>query len=193
MALKLLYWIRKLNTADYFSIFRFINAPFLIFFIVQERKTVTAILLLASFLTDAIDGYIARKQKTTSQRGAKLDSLGDALTVLLGMAAFIVFEAEFFRENFWFILAPFTLFIIQIIIAWLRFGKLTSFHTYLAKVTAVFLTLFLVVTLVFGIIQILFYLTFGIAILEAVEEIIISFYLKEPRENVKGLFWLLKS
>lgn len=188
MPVKLYKKVEQWNIAAYFSLYRFISLPFLIFFIIQERKIIAAILLLISFLTDAIDGYIARKKNITSERGAKLDSIGDVLTILSGLAAFIVFETGYFSRNSWFIIAPFALFIIQIAISWAKFKKLTSFHTYLAKLTAVFL----VITPVFGPIEALFYLAFGTAILEAIEEIIITIYLREPRVNVKGLYWIIK-
>jgi CDP-diacylglycerol--glycerol-3-phosphate 3-phosphatidyltransferase len=183
---------RELNIADYFSLYRFAAIPVIVIVIVFEQRMLTSILLLVSFLTDAIDGYIARKKGIESVRGAKLDSYGDLVTLLLGLAAFITFETEYFIDHLTLIVITLSLFAFQIVISFLRFKGASSFHTYLAKITAVLFAAFLVITPVKGPINILFYVTFCFAIAEAIEEIIITFLLEKPKENVKGLYWLIK-
>jgi CDP-diacylglycerol--glycerol-3-phosphate 3-phosphatidyltransferase len=184
--------LKTFNIADYLSLYRFVAAPALILSIVFERRILTAILLLLSFTTDALDGYIARKKNIETSKGAKLDSIGDLITVLAGLAAFVVFESRYVTEHIAIIITAIGLFVFQITLSLIRFRKMSSFHTYLAKATAVILTVFLVITPIVGPIDILFYLAFGAAIAEASEEIVITFILKKPEENVKGLYWLLK-
>lgn len=183
---------KNLNIADYFSIYRLVAVPALLLAIVYERKVLTGSLLMVSFLTDAIDGYIARKKHIETPRGAKLDSIGDLITLIIGIAAFIVFETKYFLNHLPVVIVAIGLFVLQMFVALIRFRKLTSFHTYLAKITAVFMAVFLVITPIAGPVDILFYATFYLGILEAMEEIAITFILHKPEENVKGLYWILR-
>lgn len=184
--------IKKLNIADYFSIYRIIAAPVIIVSIIFEEGILTSALLGISFFTDAIDGYIARKKKIATSRGASLDSIGDHMTALVGMVAFIVFDTGFFLNHLLIIVVIVLLFLLQLIVALIKFKKPTSYHTYLAKLMAVLLAVLLVITPAWGANKLLFYATFLIGIAEAMEEIALTFVLEEPKHNVKGLYWVLK-
>lgn len=183
---------KQFNVADYFSLYRFIAIPAIIVAIVLHLKILTSVLLFISFTTDAIDGYLARRKHIETSRGAKLDSWGDLLTLVGGLAAFLVFETEFFIDHLTIIIVAVSLFIIQMLLALFRFKQLTSYHTYMAKVTTVLFGIFLVIIPAMGPIKGLFYVTFGMGIVEALEEILITLFLKSPKENVKGLYWVLK-
>ena len=65
------------NLPNLFSIFRLVAAPFLIYIAWCGRHNFFLVLLAISLVTDAIDGFIARKMGVVSDLGAKLDSLGD--------------------------------------------------------------------------------------------------------------------
>jgi len=186
------FFRKKFNAADYLSLYRFAAAPVIVLAIVFGNKILTGSLLAISFSTDALDGYIARKKNIATSRGAKLDSLGDLLTLLLAVAAFIVFETEYFHEHLAIIAVAASLFIFQVILSMIKFGKMSSYHTYLAKGTAILIAAFFVTTPFTGPKDLLFYTTFYIGIVEAIEEIVITFILKKPKENVRGLYWILK-
>jgi phosphatidylglycerophosphate synthase len=182
----------KLNLADYISLYRLAAAPVIIAAMIFDLRLLTAWLLLISFASDAADGIVARAKHIETPRGAMLDSIGDTITGLLGLAAFIVFETEYFLNHFWIVVITVVLFLFQIAVALYRFGRATAFHTYLAKFTAVLVAFFLFTTILVEPFDFLFYLTFITAILEALEEIAITFVLRRPEQNVKGLYWLLK-
>ena len=184
--------LKNFNIADYFSIYRLVTAPLIILAIVFDSRIITSILLLVSFLTDAVDGYLARSRKIETSKGAKLDSIGDLVTLILGLAAFVSFETEFVLDHLPIIITAVTLFIFQMIVSLIRFRKVSSYHTYLAKITAVLIAAFFVVTPVAGPFELLFYVAFYSGIGEAAEEIIITLVLRKPAENVKGLYWVLK-
>lgn len=147
----------------------------------------------ASFFTDLIDGYLARKYKVASILGTKLDSIGDDLTVLVAMIALFVTKPEFIKQEKIIFIVLGSLFLIQVSYAFTRYGKMTSFHTYLAKAAAILQGVFLL--LVFFTkqpIMILFYAAAFITILELIEEIILVYLLPEWKANVKGLFVVIK-
>ena len=184
--------LKKFNIADYFSLYRFIAVPAIVLCIILEAKIWTSALLLVSFITDAIDGYLARKRRIETSRGAKLDSYGDLITLVSALAAFIVFETEYFIDHLPIVITAASLFIFQLLLAVLKFKQISSYHTYLAKITAILIAILFVVTPVTGPIDIMFYAAFYAGIAEAIEEILITLVLPKPQQNVKGLYWILK-
>ena len=125
--------------------------------------------------------------------GAKLDSIGDDLTVLAGSAGLTITRFEFIKEQWLIIAALVLIFIIQLTMALSKYQKMTSFHTYLAKAAAVVSAFFLLSTFFFDeIFYWLFYMAIGITALELIEEIILVVIIPEWRANVKGIYWVLK-
>lgn len=182
---------KNFNIADWFSFYRIMAVPFLVAFIwFGEREWFTWFLLI-SYSTDAIDGFLARKLKITSARGSQLDSMGDQITLVMGLIGLWVFENEFIRENLLLIGIAFVPYIIQMLIAFRKYGKATAFHTYLAKSSAVLQGVFILWTLFFGPVYWLFYVMVVVGVLETIEEITLIFMYDRWVENVKGIYWAL--
>ena len=86
------------------------------------------------------------------------------------------------------------LLILQNVLALLKYRKLTSFHTYAAKIAAVLQGIFLLAFFFFEkSAHILFYAAVGITVLDLAEEIILVIVLPEWKVNVKGLYWQLRN
>jgi len=178
---------------NFITLYRIITFPLLVFFLLQEKIEIFRWLLLASFFTDAIDGFLARRYRATSVLGAKLDSIGDDLTVLAATFGLFVTRFGFIREQATIFVLLFILFLIQVGLSFYRHKKMSTFHTYLAKlataVTAIFLlSVFFFDRIYYG----LFYAAAFLTGIEIIEEIILAVVLKEYRSNVKGLYWVLK-
>ena len=174
------------------TLYRVIAAPVLLVLLFKEEYELFKWLLLLSFFTDFIDGYLARKFKVTSVLGTRLDSIGDDLTVLVAMIGLFKTNASFVKEYQLFFIVLFILFIVQVISALVRYRKMTSFHTYLAKLAAFTQGVFLL--LVFFLdkpVLPLFYAAFLITLFDLLEEIIIVSLLTVWQTNVKGLYWVL--
>lgn len=183
---------KNFNIADWFSFYRILAAPFLVLLIWFDERLIFTWFLLISYLTDAIDGYLARRLKITSPRGSQLDSFGDQVTFIIGIVGLFYFEQEFIEVNLILILVVFTPYIIQMIIAYLKYGKATAFHTYLAKLSAIFQSVFILWALFFSPHDGLFYIMIGIGLLETFEEIILIFLHDTWVSDVKGLYWVFK-
>lgn len=183
---------KNFNIADWFSFYRIIASPILIALVFFDQQLIFTWLLLISYLTDAIDGFLARKLKITSSRGSQLDSFGDQITLVVGLIGLFYFETEFIKENLIIIVIAFIPYIIQMIIAYSKFGKATAFHTYLAKFSAFVQATFILWSLFFNPVYVLFYIMIGIGILETIEEITLIFMYKDWTSDVKSIFWALK-
>ena len=128
-----------------------------------------------------------------SVAGARIDSIADDLTVLMAVLGVVVLKPEFIRQELNLIIVLLVLYLLQTIMALTRYGKISSFHTYLAKIAALFQGMFFV--LLFFLPQwpmLLFYVASAMTILDLVEEIILVLLLPEWKTDVKGLYWIKK-
>jgi CDP-diacylglycerol--glycerol-3-phosphate 3-phosphatidyltransferase len=175
------------------TLYRLIAAPFLLLLVFLRETDSFKWLLAFSFFTDAIDGYLARRYKVVSVMGAKLDSWGDDLTVIAGTIGLFVIRPEFIRKEYIWLLFVFIIFLVETISALVRYKKITSFHTLLAKLAAILQGCFLILS--FFVTEpplLLFYTAVSVTALQLTEEIVLIFLLPEWKANVKGLYWLLR-
>lgn len=176
------------------TFYRLASAPLLVLLLLVQQFTVFKWLLALSFFTDAIDGWLARKFKVISLLGARIDSVADDLTVLVAVLGIFLYHPDFLRSE-WLLAGVMTLlYLIQNSLALLRYGKLTSFHTFGAKIAAVLQCVFLVSFFflpepVFP----LFYLTAAITILDLVEEVLLVLMLPRWQANVRGIYWVRRN
>ncbi len=180
---------KNFNIADWFSFYRIAAAPFLLGLVWYDERLIFTWFLLVSYSTDAIDGYLARKLKIESPRGSQLDSFGDQITLVVGLIGLFYFENDFMRRNLLLILIVFIPYIIQMIIAYYKYGKATAFHTYLAKLSAVIQSVFIIFSLFFSPEYVLFYIMIGISLLETFEEITLIYMYDNWASDVKGIYW----
>jgi len=182
---------KEFNIADWFSFYRIMAAPFLILLIVLDQRTLFSWFLVISFSTDAIDGYLARTLKITSSRGSFLDSFGDQSTFFAAVLGMFFFEWEFIVKHYLIIIIALIPYFIQTIMAYRKYGKASSFHTYLAKITAVLQGIFIVTLFMIKPVEWLFYLTIAFGMIEIFEEIIMVTMYDEWVTDVKGIWWAL--
>ena len=175
------------------TLYRIVAAPILVILIFTGQFEIFNWLLGISFFTDLIDGFLARRYKVASVLGTRLDSIGDDLTVLVGVIALFVTKMEFIKEQKFIFIFLLLLFLAQTTCAFTRYGKMTNFHTWLAKTAAVLQGIFLLLAF-FGDEPnlVLFYAAAIITILELIEEIILVKLLPNWETNVKGIYWVLK-
>lgn len=176
------------------TLYRLASAPVLLLLAVANLLELFKWLLAFSFFTDAIDGPLSRKFNVSSVFGSRVDSLADDATVLVATISLWIIYPDFIREEWMVIAALWVLFVTQTTVALITYKKTTSFHTYLAKTAAVAQAIFFVMIFFeFEHVSEVFYVAATVTGLELLEEIILVKVLPEPKTNVKGLFWILKS
>lgn len=175
------------------TLYRLITAPFLVVLIWHHQIGLFRILLVISFLTDAVDGFLARRARTTSVYGAKIDSVADDLTIAAAITGMIIYNPGFIKEEIFIILELLALFILQTVLALARYGRISSFHTYAAKAAAILQGIFLIL---FFFLPQPVYLLFKIAaivtMIELAEEIVLVLLLPQWEANVRGLYWVIR-
>ncbi|TWO32907.1 CDP-alcohol phosphatidyltransferase family protein [Seonamhaeicola sediminis] len=183
---------KNFNIADWFSFYRVVAAPFLLVLIWFDLRLVFTWFLMVSYLTDALDGYLARKLKITSPRGSQLDSIGDQITLTIGLIGLFYFETQFIKLNLVLIVIAFVPYFVQMLLAYFKYGKATAFHTYLAKFSALLQSLFILWSLFFSPEYLLFYVMIVVGLLETFEEITLIFMYDNWVSDVKGFYWALR-
>ena len=173
------------------TLYRAVSSVFLLYFIWTRNVEVFKWLLAISFFTDAIDGFLARKFRVSSIMGARLDSLADDLTLLMGILGIFRFEPEFVQQELAWIIILIAMYLIQTTMALVRYGRVSSFHTYMAKGSAILQGSFLI--LLFFLPEwplALFHFAAVFTILDLIEEIILVIVLPEWKTDVTGLYWV---
>src|SRR5262245_27988391 len=127
------------------SIVRFVLVPVLLGLAFAGLSHAFLICLLISLATDGVDGLIARRFHQASELGARLDSWADFVTALALPVCAWWLRPEVIREQFILIAVGIAAYLIAIGIGFLKFGRLTSYHTWGAKLSAAIFAATLVV------------------------------------------------
>lgn len=94
-------------------------------------------LLVAGLLTDALDGYLARRLHAQSELGRKLDSFADYLTMITGIAGIaLLWPAIMQRELRW-VTVGLVAFFAVVVYGFVRLGRAPCYHTWASKALAV--------------------------------------------------------
>lgn len=93
--------------------------------------------LAAGLITDALDGFFARRLHAESELGRKLDSFADYLTMITGIAGIaILWPAIMQRELPW-VATGLVAFFAVVVYGFVRLGRAPCYHTWAAKILAV--------------------------------------------------------
>lgn len=152
------------------------------------RKYNPLFLILYSIcgFTDILDGYIARKTKTESNFGAKLDSISD---LLFFVVMFIIMFDIFLKDIICmvFIIIILLIRILSIIIVLKKYNKFAILHTYINKLTGLIL-FFIPFFIYLDGANIVMYIIGVIALLSSIEELAINIKSKKLDLNKKSIF-----
>jgi len=181
-----------LNVPNILSVFRLFSFPFVMVFIFLGHDRLFVFFLCFNLFTDFLDGWIARRFNQVTEIGSAIDSMADTATYFLAMAGIIAFKWADFKPYTLIISVFIAMLIVVDVYPFIKFGKYPAYHTYSAKIGAYMKGLFFVVLFVWGFYTWYFYFTMITGILIFLEGIMITFFLKEPMTDVKGLYWILK-
>ncbi len=151
------------------SVIRILLSLTLLLFFKQNAIFMT--LYLATGLTDALDGYLARKLDAQTSLGAKLDSVGDFFMYTILIIYLYTEHRIILNDYLYYILLIFGIRIFNVIIGFVKFKTLTMIHTIGNKVSGllVFLTPVLIILSTSKLLPFIC----GIALFSALEETVI--------------------
>jgi phosphatidylglycerophosphate synthase len=176
-------------------IFRFLCAPAIIlisFYFGQSGSPAIIILMYLGLVSDILDGIIARKYNATSELLRRLDSQADLVFWLsIGISAWLLHPEIIAANNEWIIM----LFIFEAfcyLLSFLKFGKETSNHAYLAKLWGLSLLAAFTSIIGFGVAGIAFYITIALAIIFYLDRILITLILTHWTHDIPSFLHACK-
>jgi len=181
-----------MTLADRITVSRMLAAPLAFGAAVMGFAGLYTAVVAYGLFSDAIDGLVARASKQASARGARLDTLADVMfysASVLGLVA--LFPSRLADEWELFTIATLA-YVIPMVAAWCKFGRITSYHTVLDRMALLIIPPALLVWLWSDTI---FPLRTAAAVLviAAMEELLMTWRLQEPRDDVAHLFQLESS
>jgi len=168
------------------SALRLVLAPLMLWLAWTGQSTAFLVTLSISLFSDLSDGWLARRFDQATQLGTLLDSYGDFATyTTVPLCAWWLWP-ELIRSEGWYAAAIVAAYVFPVALGYLKYGRLTAYHTYGAKLSAVLvggsaLALFL------GGPPLPFRIAAWVLVLAELEEIAITTLLPEWHSNVPSL------
>ncbi|HOK26556.1 MAG TPA: CDP-alcohol phosphatidyltransferase family protein [Bacteroidales bacterium] len=174
------------------TFYRLLAFPVILFFILTKNEKLFVVFLIINLLSDAIDGYIARKFKMETEFGARLDSIADNLTYILAFTGIFVFKLKDLMPYIVSLSVYIGLLIITVALSLVKFKRFPSLHLYATKINGYVQGVFMICLFTVGLIPLIYYTVIILGIIGAVESIVIQLIISEMRSNVKGLYWVIR-
>lgn len=174
------------------TLYRIITFPVILYLLLTNEETLFAWMLCINLVTDVLDGMLARLLKQTSEIGARLDSIADNGTFMLGFGGIFYFKSLEMAPYLYPFIFMVALFFCSLLLALLKFGRFPSMHLYSWKVGGYLQGFFFFLLFTFGIPPIYFWLMWTWCILAFSEHIVIQLLSKQLVSNAKGLYWVLQ-
>lgn len=170
-----------------FSIARIIAVPILICFAYSDYANLFLIGAIIALSTDFIDGYLARKLDQITKLGTTLDSIGDMMMYFtMPFCGWLLWPDMIMRE-ITYIFFVMLAFIVPMIAGMIKFGRMPSYHTWLAKSSTMFISIATMIWFIWEY-PILFRIAVVIQILVMIEYIAITLRLKVWQGNIPS-YW----
>lgn len=102
------------------------------------------VLLVVSLLTDALDGFAARRLHAFSEFGRKLDSAADYVTLMTGVAGIALLWPTIMQRELPWVVVGLCAFFAVLVFGFARFGRPLGYHTWATKALAIAMALSLI-------------------------------------------------
>jgi phosphatidylglycerophosphate synthase len=175
-----------LTLPNLITTFRILCLPVLLTLAWQNYETAFMVVLAAAFLSDVLDGFIARLTHQLSQFGARLDSWADiGLFITITLSAWWLWP-EIVRNEIAYVLILTGCYFLPALIGYLKFHAFTSYHTWIVKCAVAAIGLSLYVFFLGGPVWPFRWAT-ALCVLAAIEEIAITAVSTELQSDVRSL------
>lgn len=180
---------RLLTVPNLLCAFRLFTSPLLAVLAWFELSSWCLGLFVILLLTDWLDGKVARWLKQETLFGTRLDSFADMTFYGCVLLALVVLRTEMMRREAIWIALALSSYAVSVAASWIKFDRVPSYHTRLAKTSWLLVGIGVVSVFAGGTIW-LFRLALGAVVLTNLEATAITLVLPEWRVNVS---WLLQA
>ena len=177
-----------MKISNFFTLLRLLSVPILWVLALLGLRTPFGFLLAFAGLTDAIDGYLARKLNQSSEFGARFDSIADNI-LTISLVFWVWFLLPDFLAKHWILIGLMTfMFVFNLCFAYVKFKQNLSLHLYSGKAAAVLIFAFVVHAMLITPSDIFFYVMSAVIIISLVEEELFLFTRDKLEVNVSSFF-----
>lgn len=174
------------------STLRLILNPVLWALALLELRVQLGILLAIAFITDGLDGYIARRFNLSTKFGSRLDSIADTLLQISVWIWLLLLEPQAIIDHPWIFWSASLISLISMLLGLIKFGKLPNLHLYSTKIAGFAYSLFMVTTFLFeGYIEILFFAMIFFVFVGAMETTLLQLISRKTNEKMGSLLFVL--
>ena len=166
---------------------RLVIAPLLLYLAAVGEYTFFVTLLTFSLVLGFTDGLIARRLDQVSEVGGKLDSWGDLVTVATVAICAWWLRPDLIRQEAPLVIAVLLGYIVPVVLGFLKYGRITTYHTWTTKLSLVLIGIGLLLAFVGGPLW-LFELSVPVLVFAGIEEIAITTILPRCQSNVPTLW-----
>ncbi len=149
--------------------------------------------IVLAWLTDALDGFLARRLEAESALGSQLDSMADTLLFISALAWVFLLEPAFVQRHamelgIWIGLSG-----LGYLVGWIRFRKVADVHLASAKL-ANFLGLFFAAGLLIlgGYHPLVYWLVLGVCVWASLETLLVFLFFPEVDESIRTILARLR-
>lgn len=176
-----------LTLPNLLTCFRFAAAPVLLWLAWHGYNQAFLGLLACSFITDALDGFVARLTHQVTELGATLDSWADVIIYAVIVIGAWWLWPELVRQEQISVSLIVCSYLLPAVAGIAKFGSFTSYHTWTVKLAAVCVAVAIYLLFLFELAW-PFEITAFICALAAFEECAITLVLPEKRSNISSLW-----
>lgn len=183
-----------LTLPNLLSLFRILIAPLLLVAAWLDMPGLFLTLFVAALASDALDGFLARRLGQTTALGGLLDSWGDCALYCVTPLAVWWLWPEVVWQELPYVVVAIAAFLLPLAVGFVKFHRLTSYHTWGAKAAAVALGIATPLLLLGGP-AFPFRLAVLILACSALDELIITLLLRHWQANIPSCLhaWRLRS
>ena len=180
----------RLKFADLLTAYRLAAAPVAAWMAIGGNRDAFFVLIIISFITDLVDGPIARWMGQETEFGAKLDTIADSCTVLAGILGLYLLEFEDLRPDLPWLYLFLATYGAAAIACLAKFGRPPAYHLYLSKTAEFCAGAFIVWLYAVGYSRQFFLALLCVGTLANLESLLTTLRLKRYRTDVGSLLRL---
>jgi cardiolipin synthase (CMP-forming) len=149
--------------------------------------------LIFSFVTDVLDGYLARRLGQVSDFGSKFDSLVDNLLIPSALVWVWLLRPEVYRDHILMVLMAIVLYFSSLLIGIVKFRRFANLHLQSKRLGSVLMYLFVAHTLMADHYNVvLFYLALIVFLISSVEGLALQLICSRVDEHMGSILFILK-
>lgn len=149
--------------------------------------------LAASFVTDILDGYLARRLGQVSDFGSRFDSLVDNILIPSALVWVWLLRPEVYRDHLLLALVAVVLYFSSLLVGIVKFRRFANLHLQSKRLGSVLMYLFVVHTLIVDHYNaILFYLALTVFLISSTEGLVLQLLCSRVDEHMHSILFVFK-